>query len=498
MLKKLLLRLRDERGISLVVALGITTVLSISVGSMVVYTTASQREASRSNADQLALALAEAGLNNAMAVLANPDNNALHQDILANCTPIAPATTVPAPLTQTYDSGTSTVCGDLDRQQNLWKITAIGNVRNPTGPSSSPVMRTVTARIPVTPSVAQPLNNPAWNYMFATRTGNTCDMTLDNSVDMGASLYVNGNLCLDNGSTISGGPLVVKGNMTLLKNNNSVGTSANPVEVHLGGWCKYFNNAQHTPCTSADNVWGPSTSTIPAVSGINADWDHYYANAIPGPGAQNGCTTVSGTPPVFDNDGVRNNSIATVFNLTPASADYTCRVGPADNPAGELSWNHTTKVLTLRGTMYIDGSVIADLGSTLNYNGQATLYLSGTFKMQNGTKFCGGTANGTCDFNAWNPNTEMFVIVANGSGGQVPDGDSIQLSQAFFQGALYATNACELSNSTQTEGPVECSTIVIQQSVTAKGFPTISTVPDGMPGNPQVYAQPNQPTLFSG
>ena len=98
MLRKLILRLRDERGISLVVALGITMVLSISVGSMVVYTTSSQRQASRSNADQLALALAEAGLNNAMAVLANPDNNALHQDILSNCTPIAPDTTVPALL----------------------------------------------------------------------------------------------------------------------------------------------------------------------------------------------------------------------------------------------------------------------------------------------------------------------------------------------------------------------------------------------------------------
>jgi len=32
----------------------------------------------------------------------------------------------------------------------------------------------------------------------------------------------------------------------------------------------------------------------------------------------------------------------------------------------------------------------------------------------------------------------------------------------------------------------------------ADSFPTITTVPAGMPGNPAVYAQPNPPQLYSG
>ncbi len=41
-------------------------------------------------------------------------------------------------------------------------------------------------------------------------------------------------------------------------------------------------------------------------------------------------------------------------------------------------------------------------------------------------------------------------------------------------------------------------TIVIANNVNNDSFPTITVVPVGMPGNPQVYAQPNPPKLYSG
>ena len=64
-----LARLRDERGIALIMALGILFVLTITLGTVIYVTSASARHAEHSNAGQKAYALAEAGVNNALAVL---------------------------------------------------------------------------------------------------------------------------------------------------------------------------------------------------------------------------------------------------------------------------------------------------------------------------------------------------------------------------------------------------------------------------------------------
>jgi hypothetical protein len=193
-----------------------------------------------------------------------------------------------------------------------------------------------------------------------------------------------------------------------------------------------------------------------------------------------------------------NGSVTTPFNLTPTTS-YTCRVGSADNPYGELSWDASTRVLTIRGTIFIDGSIYSNNGLLNSYNGQGTLYVRGTFLLDNNSKLCGGTNGTNCDYGAWNPNTELFTIIAHGNGGQVPTGSSIQLdNSAQFQGALFATNGITLSNNASSDGPMLAGTIVLNQNFTADDFGTIQTVPPGMPGNPQVFAQPNPPQRFSG
>src|SRR6266516_7341024 len=60
---------RDEQGIALVMAMGIMLVLAITLASVVFLTSSSARDAHRSNASQKAYDLAEAGINNALAVL---------------------------------------------------------------------------------------------------------------------------------------------------------------------------------------------------------------------------------------------------------------------------------------------------------------------------------------------------------------------------------------------------------------------------------------------
>jgi hypothetical protein len=166
-------------------------------------------------------------------------------------------------------------------------------------------------------------------------------------------------------------------------------------------------------------------------------------------------------------------------------------------PSGELSWNASTKTLTAKGTIFIDGSAKVSNGSMNTYNGQATLYLSGTFR---GTgSLCGSGSGSSCSVANWNPNSELLTIVANGNGGQVNPGDSIQIDNNFwFQGALFGTNAIEFGNNVNVDGPVVGSQILLSNNLTTNSFPTIDTVPTAMPSNRTVYAQPHSPELFAG
>ncbi len=484
---------------ALVLALGTLTIVSMLATTAMFYSTSNEANASRSSFDMNAHSLAEAGINNAMAVLSNPSNNAIC-DPATTCTNLLPDSLGTANVT-TYDSGYVKWYGVFNATNTTWTLYALGYMRNPTG-SAQPVIRRVSVTTKVRGSLMQPLNNPSWNYIMATRTGTPggCDMTLDNSVNMESPLYVMGNLCLNTPSQITGGPLMVKGSMKLDVNTN-VGSSAAPInEAHIKLGCSYKGGSFDSPCTSADKVWATISDANPIdLTPPAADFNGWYANAAPGP--RQGCTTQSGTVPVFDTgDGVMNNSVPGVFNLTPSSSDYSCIVRNGNNQiVGQLTWDHSQKVLTIFGTIFIDGSVTVNYGFAnvpIQYNGQGTLYLGGTFNISN-TMFCGGISGGSCDFNAWNPNTEMFVVVANGNGGQVPSGDSIQAVSSYFQGAFWGTNAIELDTHSQSEGPMVAGTEIIGQTVYAHSWPLITTVPVGMPGTPTVYAQPDPPTAYS-
>ena len=470
-------------------ALGISTVLAIVGTTAITYTTSSARTASHSTADQKAYALAEAGVNDAMAVLSLPSNNALDPYLLP-------------PTTVAYDGGTVTYSGTLDQGSGTWSITSTGLMRNPTGPNTSPVRRTLGVNVGIDPSYSQPLNNMAWNYIWAKATGSTCDMTIGQSVNVATPLYVEGNLCLQNSATIGSGPLVVKGSLTMTQKANGVGLPSTPInEAHIGGACQYWNKAADYPCKgSPDNIYARTLDqNVPPLTPPTADWAKWYLNANPGPYYP--CVDKSGTPPVFDNDqgsastpdaAKRDNSVLTVFDLTPGLS-YSCKTG-----GGELSWDASAHVLTVKGTVYIDGSVVVDNGGTDTYDGQGSLYVSGTILIKN-TKLCAvADGSGNCSVAGWDPNSRLLVLVADGKGGQVPVYDSIQLVSAIFQGALYGTNAIENDTTSSVIGPMIGSTVILGQSVTTS-FPAIRIVPTGMPAlQNTIYAQPRAPSGYTG
>jgi hypothetical protein len=483
---------------------------------------------------QAAEALAEAGINNAAATIFKSGNNPLNPYLF--CAPSE--TTLPcAAKSVSYDLGTVTWSATLDQSRApypTWTITGTGTVANPNAVAGGTLTRTLSEEVPVIPTITSPLQNQAWNYVFVYGTGDPsgCDYQQINNSTMGSPLYVLGNLCLYNSAMISGGPVDVGGTATFNSSQNSIGTSSNPITagVHIAGGCKLKPAATFdVPCKSSDNVYASpaADTTLASITFPQPAWQNWYLNASPGP--YYACVSSSGTPPsggtwaaFFDNNqtapenpdpGKEDRSVtgpSGSVTLTSGSS-YTCKT-----PGGQISWNATSsdsstygpaKTLTVNGAVFIDGNARIDTGGTVKYQGQGTLFLSGSFVLKS-TNLCAVlTSNGKdCDWQLghWNPNTTMLEIVAGdryGSGNQqdAPSDDtSIELVGAELQGGIEAMHRLDVSTSSSTQGPLVCNNLTVGQTLTTYAFPTIATSPVATPGNTVKYAVPQTPTNFRG
>ena len=132
-------RLSDESGIVLLLALGFLVVLTISVATVITFTSASARDASRSSVGQNAYALAEAGINNALSVLATSGNDT------TKVKPQPQYAGDPNSTILTLEGGTATWGGSYDPSARTWTIKSIGSIGNPTGASN--VTRTLTETV---------------------------------------------------------------------------------------------------------------------------------------------------------------------------------------------------------------------------------------------------------------------------------------------------------------------------------------------------------------
>ncbi len=236
--------------------------------------------------------------------------------------------------------------------------------------------------------------------------------------------------------------------------------------------------------------WGPASCTGDPDGG-------WYTVSSPGP--LNPCTTSTGTPPTFDNDTTMNDSVLTTFNLTP-STSYSCTT-----PQGQLSYNATTQVLTIAGTVFIDGNVtMTTSGNTpVTYTGtgsggactnngdcQSVLYASGDISV-NSEKLCAVVSGNNCDWNNWNPNKKILIFASNG-----PNGITVGPSQTSFQGGLYATNTVTTGQGALTEGPLVSGTKVVSLGQQFGGtFPPITILPLSIQQPPGAFWI-NPPTDF--
>ena len=501
--------LATQDGMALIAALGMLLVLGIAGTTVVYYSSANTRSSNYSKASGTSFQLAEAGLHEALSVLSNQPTN----------DPANPALLPPpnSPRTSPYSTGSVTWSGTYDSATAKWTITSTGRVANPANMPPSEATRTITAKVPIIPVATQPLEVESWNYLFSYGTGDPdgCDMDTLSSVSLETRVMVTGNLCVKDSSTIEGSnSQVLVGGQLKTWGSGTVGKGgSNPAGlVDVAGGCRWENNTLHSPCRGpsspdaySDKVWATTIDTTPALeSAPNPDWDYWYANASPG--ATETCTGANkvGTPPTFDVDTTRNRN-APRANLTP-NASYTCKTYLGATQLGELSWSHSSKVLTIRGTIFIDGDVYAS--QMASYTGQATLYLSGSFYMSSSHKVCAVRVGGPgtdCDWTegAWDPNTNMLTIVAGGAGGNegaVQADTSVLIdSSTQWQGAIYGgAYKARLLSSIRMQGPVIADEVYLDSSLQTEPFSVITTAPTGMPGNSSVYAKPDKLELFSG
>jgi hypothetical protein len=528
--------------------------------------------------------VAEGGINNVMAVLNLPTNNALDPETLPKCTnnekkysdPAADRTNTSSWRHSTIDGGTVDWCGTLVRKDALWYVTSIGNARNPNRTSTN-VTRTLEATVTVTPTTTQPLNNPVWNYLYAGHTGSTCDQSLNNNIAGASRMYVAGNLCLSPNVQLNQSTVIVGGSVDV-SNNAAIGastnmstrvetTSAGPAVMRPAPGRTAAATRTRATSTASSRTWSTSASTsrrrswrlprrttprgtrtrsrpfsdlhhverddthvrhelplsrqqrhhpdrpdaeqlvlLPRRSGGELDPqrrpdrvpEYGYGelgnrlphDAVPDPGRRR---VHAGHSRVRHHhlDGLARHQQLGDAHVTGQTVEWKT---PS---SGEIAWNNTTKTLTVSGTIYIDGSAKISNSALNSYNGQGTIYLSGTF-LSTGS-LCASISGSNCNFASWNPDFDMLMIVANGNGGQVNPGDSIQIDNNFsYQGGLYGTNAVEFGNNVNVDGPLVGSQILLSNNLTTNAFPNISIVPVGMPSNAEVYAQPNPPQGFTG
>ncbi len=497
---RVLRRILSERALALPFALLVMAISGAAIVTVVQFTSSSGRTATVATGRLSAEALAEAGLANAFAVLNNPSNNPTTSNLLGcnadgtSCTPVV----------STYSGGTATWSGWLDSTggSSKWRITSIGQVVNPTGGGAPALKVTLLARVPLQTTTGTP-NASVWNYAYSTKPpGSGCEVDINGSnVTIDIPLYVTGDLCMSGsnseldergeGQTPAVQPidLRVGGKLVMSGSNATVGKSSDYItSAAVQGGCTTTINGSTQTCARPPFNWYVSTvNTFEALTAPVADYPGWFAhndtiNSTSTAGGQDGdCDVRSGSPPAINPDTLLDADAGTV-NLFGST--YVCRK-THDGTAGgtvvsELSWNNTTKVLTVKGAVFVDGTVNVSVGDLYaTYNGSASLYVNGSFTLNGSNSYI--CANPSCNFATWNPNTEMLILVATSV--------SMNGSNVKYQGGLFCnpTSTADFSGSNvEIQGPIICGSFTFGSNTVFKPLPAITSLPIGAPVEPNV------------
>ncbi len=282
--------------------------------------------------------------------------------------------------------------------------------------------------------------------------------------------------------------------VTYTNDTNGIGTSGTPIKAaNIEGNCKYNANTAHAACNSVDKVYATTNTKVGNdLSMPEVDFTYWWKNAKPGP--NHFCTNASPGLPVnfFDNDAgsttAENNSLTGNGEVTPETFSYTCKVVENGVTVGELSWDRTTRVLTINGSIYVDGNFrFDDDGKVVHYQGRGVIYASGYTEFDE-IVCSGGSGTGNClgSMSTWSPSLNLLVLLSKLSSEYDQGGTtctpSIPLcpnghTAGAFQGVVYSLGQCYIHQGFLSSGPVVCNTIRLDDAGEPNVWPTYYTFP---------------------
>ncbi|HEY7019422.1 MAG TPA: hypothetical protein VH297_13230 [Gaiellaceae bacterium] len=215
---------------ALIAAIGIMTVLAVSGTAVTYYASSGARSSYRSHGSQSAYDLAEAGMNNALSVLANAGD--------PRVSTLLPSTTV------NLAGGTATYSGTIDANY-VWTITSTGKIRNPAGQGGGMLRRTLHRSVTVM-GINDGADGNSWSRFYQDSTS-SC-LTIDDTTFV-TNVATRGNLCLRDDGAITGSNTTVDvgGNISI----QGPDTASGPRQPTA---------ASGTSWTSATNVYTSNNS----------------------------------------------------------------------------------------------------------------------------------------------------------------------------------------------------------------------------------------------
>jgi hypothetical protein len=494
---RLLRRLRSETGSTLVFALWVIVILSLTTAGVITASVNNQATtASSSNAKQ-AFALAETALSYAEGMLYTAAAN--------HTTPPGGAQDIPAQPGGGSGQYWASVAGD----GTTWTMYGSATVGG--------VSRLVHAQA-IVPSPVTVSQTGVWNYLYADAGGSACATSINGNVTISVPIMVRGDLCLSGSLDYTGATLTVGGNLSL-GGSAKIGSSHTPItSVYVGLDSSSTSTCQSvTPGTGAcDGAHNPIyantvtrgasvTPEMPCI-GQPSSWDPGCTDTHDGTwdvlhtayNTQASATKTGCPANLLDNDSTLNNSDGSISSVMFGGTAYDCKIG-TDN---EIKWVPSTHTLTVKGQIYFDGSL--NISGTVYYTGQASLYFTGSVGTTGSPSFCGvsGTVGGTSCTSAWNPDVDGIIMVAgcwaNSTGTSLTTSGCVGLGgNSKVQFGVYATTDYSTSGGSSNMGPVLAHSVTLGGSTqTLKPF---TVFPPGTPLNTQTnYLPATSPVNWGG
>jgi hypothetical protein len=530
-------RLASSDGVVLLWALLIMFVLLVTTAGAAELVTSNESAFGRDNSSTSALDISEAGIAAAFAAIkAAPDTTSSisNHGTLDHGTWSYTATRTQSTTDSTQYTWTVNSTGTMGQSSHIVQ----DELSQTIVPTSTTTTQTITT--PQSPAYGWGVFLGA-GTSDCTNSTETHPDSLGNSAALTTSVYVAGSLCINGGgspllaepASSSGGTvsLYVGGKFETKSNSSPIGTSTKQIKTAtIVGGCLNIFKTNKPPVSVTCSTQGDPTSNQNA-SGIYAGtysstqstltkppYDtNAYSNDEPGP--THGCNSYgTGTSfypsgwtatkfdqTVFDNDTTQNTSLSgsptagsgnidlgQIVNNSGsghAANSFDCKFFDSTGTLkGELAFNYPASgsegssnpgILTVNGTVFIDGNLNFGTNDFIEYQGVGTIYVNGTVTLTNGANLCAVPISGSPCVGNFNSNQNLLEIVALNSGNQTFGFN--MTGAGVFEGIAYTNGGFQGANGSKINGNV------IADYGTFSGGESLQntfSVPSGAPGAP--------------